>query len=119
MKRYPLLLAISVSISTAAAIASAPVEHEEIQYLLNQIGASGCQFVRNGEVHDSEAAAAHLAMKYRRGRRYVADAEQFIERIATGSSWSGEPYWVACKGKAQVTSAAWLNGSLDKHRQDG
>ncbi|TDJ52992.1 MAG: hypothetical protein E2O47_08630 [Gemmatimonadetes bacterium] len=119
MKRYPLLLAISVSISTAAAIASAPVEHVEIEYLLNQIGSSGCYFIRNGDVHDSEAAAAHLAMKYRRARRHVADAEQFIERIATASSWSGEPYLVACEGKAQVTTAAWLSGALDKHRQDG
>jgi len=119
VKRYPLLLAISVSISTAAAIASAPVEHVEIEYLLNQIGSSGCAFVRNGEVHDSQAAAAHLAMKYRRARRFVANAEQFIERIATGSSWTGEPYQMACNDKAPVASAAWLSGALERHRKDG
>jgi hypothetical protein len=114
MKLCPVLLVFAVSAAGAA-----PVEDREIGYLLSEIGSSGCQFVRNGEAHDSEAAAAHLAMKYRRARRYVADAEQFIERIATGSSWSGEPYWVACSGEAQVTSANWLTGALDKRRQDG
>ena len=59
MKFYPLLLVFAVSL----AVASAPVENEEIEYLLDQIGSSGCEFVRNGEVHDSESAAAHLAMK--------------------------------------------------------
>ena len=117
MKLYPLLLALSVSVS--AAVASAPVENEEIEYLLSQIGSSGCEFVRNGEVHDSEAAAAHLAMKYRRARRYVGSAKQFIERIASGSSISGEPYLIACQGKVHVTSATWLTAALDKHRQDG
>jgi len=111
-----LLLAFSVSISTAAAIASAPVEHEEISYLLTEIGSSGCAFVRNGRVHDSQAAAAHLAMKYRRARRHVADAEQFIERIASGSSWSGDPYFVDCDGDARVTSADWLHATLTNYR---
>jgi hypothetical protein len=115
MKLCPLLLAFSVS----AAVASAPVENEEIEYLLDQIGSSGCAFVRNGKAHDPEAAAAHLAMKYRRARRYVGNAEQFIERIATGSSWTGEPYQVACTGKAPVASAVWLSGALDQHRKDG
>ena len=115
MKLYPLLLAFSVS----AAVSSAPVENEEIEYLLDQIGSSGCAFVRNGKAHDSEAAAAHLAMKYRRAQRYVGSAEQFIERIATGSSWTGEPYQVACEDKAPVASAAWLSGALERHRKDG
>ena len=115
MKFYPLILAFAVS----TAVAGAPVEDEEIGYLLTEIGSSGCQFVRNGEAHDSEAAAAHLAMKYRRARRYVGSAEQFIERIATGSSWTGKPYQVACEGEVQVTSAAWLSGALETHRQDG
>ena len=115
MKFHPLLLAFAVS----AAVAAPPVEDEEIGYLLDEISSSGCQFIRNGEAHDAEAGAAHLQMKYRRARRHVADAEQFIERIATGSTWSGKPYWVACNGEVQVTSANWLNRVLDRHRQAG
>ena len=115
MKLYPLLLIFCFS----GAVASAPDENDEIEYLLDQIGSSGCEFVRNGDVHDSEAAAAHLAMKYRGARRYVGSADQFIERIATGSSWTGKPYQVACKGKPPVASAVWLNGALEQHREEG
>ena len=42
--------------------ASAP---EDIQYLLDAIGRSGCEFYRNGSWYAAADARSHLASKYR------------------------------------------------------
>ena len=96
------LLAIS-SLSS-----SAQTEAEtEIRWLIQVVRDSDCQFDRNGTLHSAESAANHLELKYSRGKRYADSAEAFIERLATGSSWSGEPYWMICDGD-KISSADWL-----------
>jgi len=90
---------------------------DEIEYLLQAVGDSGCMFVRNGRFHDSEEAESHLRLKYRRGARYVNSAETFIERLATKSSWSGDEYTIKCAGEPEVTSAAWLIAQLQVYRE--
>ncbi|HDY83200.1 MAG: hypothetical protein DRQ65_00945 [Gammaproteobacteria bacterium] len=89
---------------------------QEVAYLLEFVSGSGCTFVRNGDDHDSANAADHLRLKYSRGKRYVGSAEQFIDRLATESSWSGDPYTVTCEGKTQ-TSAQWLHRALAGYRR--
>ena len=64
----------------------------EIRSLIQAVRESGCEFDRNGARHKAERAAEHLELKYARGERYAGSAEAFIERLATGSSWTGEPY---------------------------
>ena len=78
--------------------ADAASQTREINYLLEFVASSGCTFIRNGDDHDSAEAADHLRLKYSRGKRYVNSAEQFIDRLATASSWSGDPYTVTCAG---------------------
>ena len=87
----------------------------EIEYLLDFVARSGCTFHRNGEDHDSVDAADHLRLKYRRGKKYANSAEQYIDRLASKSSWSGEPYTVTCDGQTQASSA-WLHEALREHR---
>ncbi len=120
MKRVPAphLCAVLLLGMLSSATLAAAAQDMEIDYLLDAIRTSGCQFVRNGESHDATAAAEHLAMKYRRARRHVADADQFIERIASASSWSGKPYYVACSVTGEVLSATWLSHALQRYRQD-
>lgn len=89
----------------------------EVQYLLKFVAESGCTFVRNGDDHDSADAADHLRLKYDRGGRYVNSAEQFIDRLATQSSWSGKAYTVTCQGKNQP-SGEWLHRALAHYRQE-
>jgi len=89
---------------------------QEIQYLLEFVSNSGCTFMRNGDDHDSPDAADHLRLKYNRGKRYVNSADQFIERLATESSWSGDAYTVTCAGQTE-TSAEWLHRALADYRQ--
>lgn len=87
----------------------------EIRSLIQAVRESGCKFDRNGTLYTAERAAEHLELKYARGERYAGSAEAFIERLATGSSWTGEPYWIICDG-AKIRSADWLVERLEASR---
>ena len=89
----------------------------EIQALLHSVETSGCQFQRNGALHDAADAADHLRLKYGRGKRHVNSAEQFIDRLATESSWTGRPYTIICDGSEEPTGA-WLHRRLAEQRAD-
>jgi hypothetical protein len=88
----------------------------EIQYLLEFVASSGCSFTRNGSTHDSADAADHLRLKYSNGKKYAGSADQFIDRLASKSSWTGKAYTVDCQGEGQ-TSNTWLHRALDDYRQ--
>jgi hypothetical protein len=88
----------------------------EITYLLNAVSQSGCTFTRNNEQYAAEDAADHLRLKYSRGKRYATSAEQFIDRLATESSWTGTPYAITCEG-ATEPSAQWLHRALSDYRE--
>ena len=107
------LLAAALALPMAAA---ADNTDQEIQYLLEFVSSSGCTFTRNGSDHDSADAADHMRLKYSRGKRYVNNAEQFIDRLATESSWTGKKYTVTCEGSTRP-SGEWLHEALDDYRQ--
>ena len=88
----------------------------EINALLEVVAKSGCDFQRNGSLHASPDAAEHLALKYSRGRRYVETTENFIDRLATKSSWSGRSYAVICDG-VETPSGSWLHAQLFELRR--
>jgi hypothetical protein len=110
-----LYLTVLFALVFSGAAASA-AEDAEVTYLLDWVAASDCTFVRNGEAHEAAEAAEHLAMKYRRVRRWIDSADEFIDRIASGSSLSGRDYLVQCPGVAEQTSRAWLSNALMDHR---
>ena len=86
----------------------------EVDSLLASVEASRCSFYRNGNWYDSKAAVAHLRDKYDYlvAHDLIATTEDFIERAATKSSLSGQPYEVKCGASAAVTSSQWLYGQL-------
>jgi len=90
----------------------------EVNFLLGYLEGSRCEFYRNGTWHDSKAAQAHLRDKYKYlvARNLVNTTEQFIERGATESSITGQPYQVRCNGGATVTSSQWLRDELARFR---
>jgi hypothetical protein len=90
----------------------------EINHLLEFVGSSGCEFYRNGSWHDPKRAQAHLRSKYQwlAARDQINTAEDFIEKAATRSSLSGQPYEVRCGGGAAVTSNRWLHDELTRYR---
>ena len=113
MKRSLVLLILLLgSITTARADTHADAE---IQALIQAVAESECEFNRNGSRHSAETAAAHLELKYSRGKRYADSAEAFIERLASKSSWSGEPYQMICNGETQP-AGDWLTVRLEALR---
>lgn len=90
----------------------------EVNFLLGDVEASGCEFYRNGTWHDAKSAQAHLRAKYKYlvARNQINTAEDFIARAATESSFSGQPYEVRCNGGAPVASKQWLQDELAHFR---
>lgn len=88
----------------------------EVDYLIRTVSESGCNFVRNGKEHSASEAADHLQMKARRGKRYYDTTEEFIDRIASKSSWSGKPYLIQCDGEPEVTASDWFARVLSEYR---
>jgi hypothetical protein len=91
-----------------------PAARAEIDRLLDRLVASGCQFERNGTLHDAAEAKAHLLRKlaYLEGRVAVRSAEQFIAQVASGSSTTGTDYTVRCGKAPPIASTAWLTAEL-------
>ena len=92
----------------------------EINYLLTRLETSDCRFFRNGKWYGAERARKHLERKlaWLDKRDLVDSAEQFIERAASESSRSGEPYLVHCGGVVML-SAVWLTEELALYRKAG
>ena len=88
----------------------------EIDRMLQQVQASDCIFIRNGSEHDAEDAADHLRLKLKRGKKYVNTTEQFIDRLASESSWTGKPYTIRCPDQDEELTGAWLHRLLDSIR---
>jgi len=106
-----LTLSSVVIVSTIAADTES-----EIQHLLATVAESPCSFMRNGKTYSAEDAASHLSMKYSRGKKYVASTEQFIDRIASKSSLSRQPYHIQCPGLERQTTRQWLTRQLEVMR---
>jgi hypothetical protein len=89
---------------------------QEIEHLIQFVATSGCDFERNDGVHDPQGAADHLRLKLSNGGRYVKTAENFIDRLASKSSWTGREYHAICEGE-RIKSSDWLYGALADYRQ--
>lgn len=105
-----------LSIAAVSAWAETPTLDVEVTYLIDEVSESGCKFVRNGKEHTASEAADHLRMKASRGKRYYDTAEEFIDRIASKSSWSGKPYTIQCGDAAAVAAADWFSRALAEYR---
>jgi hypothetical protein len=104
--------------SAAIGAPLAPAVQTEIDALLERLETSGCEFNRDGTWYPGPEAKPHLQRKlrYLEDRGMVQTAEQFIERAASGSSMSGQPYLVRCGTGAPVQSGAWLRSQLQTMR---
>ncbi|WP_020182619.1 DUF5329 domain-containing protein [Methylotenera sp. 1P/1] len=114
MNRLIFLLVLAVASSTAvAAPTSAPVR-AEIDVLLTNLQASGCEFSRNGAWYSGAEAKVHLLRKleYLEGKSTLRSTEQFIELAASSSSFTGQSYQVKCGNTPPVKSQQWLTREL-------
>jgi len=117
-----LFLLLTVTFATAGNAASlSPAARAEIDGLLSKLEASSCTFNRNGTWYPATEAKSHLLrkLKYLEDRGAVQSTEQFIERAATSSSTTGQPYLVQCGSGAPVQSGTWLLSQLQVMRASG
>ena len=106
---------LALSLPLAALATPGPAAQDEIDHLLSYVASSSCSFVRNGSEYGPVKARDHLADKYRFAGNRISTAEEFIEYLATKSSFSGAPYHVHC-GKDDQLSGAWLTAELKRYR---
>jgi len=104
-------------IALVAMPAAADSSETEIQYLLDSVGQSRCIFIRNEKSHDAAAAESHLRMKYGKAKFWIDSSEEFIERIASKSSWSGKPYFIDCPDADREPAGDWLSQKLAARRE--
>ncbi len=88
---------------------------DEIQSLLTRLESSNCKFNRNGVWYSAADARRHLERKLKSAGS-PRSAEQFVERIASKSSMTGEPYLVSCNDVVPVRSRDWLLIQLSEIR---
>jgi hypothetical protein len=115
------LLLCSVAAWLNSVAAPQPCDAAEIEYLLDAVGTSSCEFYRNGSWYGPALAAAHLREKrdVLAARGGVATAEEFITNVATHSATTGTPYRVRCAGGTTLSLVEWLSGALASRRHSG
>ena len=113
MKRQQ--LAAFLVMATVSAFGVAHATEAEIERLLQFVGTSGCGFERNGNLHPSDEAEAHLRRKLAGAKGRVKDADTFIDRVASESSWTGKPYRVTCADQ-ELLARDWLVAELQRIR---
>ena len=119
-KLLMLALIVALNILPAARAAATPVAEIEINHLLGLIEQSGCEFFRNGTWYDAQRAHAHLRAKYDAliASNQIKTAEDFIEKAASNSSLSGQPYQIRCGGGAAMTTHQWFAAALARFRNN-
>ena len=115
MTRFGLTLFLCVALATLC-VADDATMNLEIDHILDTVAASDCVFIRNGKEHGPADAKDHLNLKRRRGKKYFSNADEFIENLASSSSWSGKPYHIRCGDHEQQLASTWFNAVLSKYR---
>ena len=113
MNRCQLTICLLAAMAAITGVAHASTA--EIEHLLQYVGTSGCSFERNGSLYTPEEAEAHLRRKLAATDGRITDAGTFIDRVASKSSWTGQPYRVDC-AKTELLARDWLYTELQRVR---
>lgn len=90
-----------------------PTESQKIERLIEHVAAlKGAVFIRNGKEHDARAAAGHLRKKWNYAKDEIKTARDFIDKIATKSSLSGQPYLIRLADGREFKSGEYLHAQL-------
>jgi hypothetical protein len=102
----------------AAPAAGAPAptapltEKAKIEKLLEALASSSDTVTRNGSDYTGKQAADHLRSKWSSAGERVKTARDFIDGLASKSSFSGKPYTVKGADGKTVNAAEWFNQQL-------
>ncbi len=113
-------LSTAASLVALGAMAGPPqeqlrIEQSRIERLIMAIEArKDMKFIRNGSEYDGAAAARFLRGKLEAMGQEVTSAREFIERIASRSSMSGEPYRVKFADGKTMLASEFLSEELKR-----
>ena len=99
----------------AAIAAPPPHEQSRIERLIKAVEVrKDMTFIRNGTEYDSADAAKFLRGKLDAMGKEVSSVRDFIERIASRSSMSGEPYRVKFADGRSMPASQFLSEELKR-----
>ncbi len=106
-------------LTPATSIAQAPLAQTEVEHLLTFVAVSNCNFYRNGTWYTATQAQAHLREKLAIvfPVSQAPTAEEFIEKVATKSAFTGIAYQIRCAGDKPTAVNDWLLGELRRYRK--
>ena len=105
----------AAQVPRAGATAAQLTEAQKIQSLIHSVETlRGAVFIRNGSEYDAAKAASHLRRKLDYAGDRIKTANQFIDKLATGSSMSGKPYKIRFADGRTVESAVFFREQLRK-----
>jgi hypothetical protein len=109
-----IFLQTSVLQSVRAQTAPA-AERQKIDALIKSIAdATDLKFVRNGNAYDATIAAKFLRGKLAANDAEVKTARTFIDKVASFSGTSGEPYLIRRSDGTEIKSKDYLLAELRK-----
>jgi len=111
------IAAAAVALSVCSAALSAadlpPAEEKQIEALIATIERmTDATFIRNGQPYGAAAAAEFLRRKWRHREAEVRSANDFIEKVASFSSTSGQPYRIRFSDGRETACSTFLRTEL-------
>ncbi len=93
-------------------------ERQKIEALIQQIEhLSDAVFIRNNKTYPAKTAALFLRGKWEATLEDITTAQDFIVKIASVSSTSGQPYRIRFSDGREVPSGEYLGAALKKLEQ--
>jgi hypothetical protein len=116
MFRRSFLVSVALGSAMVGARATPPArEQSRIERLIRFVETQkDMKFIRNGSEYTCAEAARFMRGKLESMGGEVTTAREFIERIATRSSMSGEPYHVKFADGRMVPAARFLSDELER-----
>lgn len=91
-----------------------PAEDQRIEALLVHLAAQkDLRFIRNGSDYDAATAVKFLRGKWDRQRAAIRTAHDFVEKVASKSSATGQPYLIRLADGREVPCRDYLLARLE------
>ena len=109
-----MFIALSGMAQAQTAVLVKPLtEDQKIEKLIASVEkATNIQFYRNGSYHDATTAASHLRLKRKKAGNAVKTASDFIEKLASKSSMTGEEYKIKYSTGKEVKARDYFYAQL-------
>jgi hypothetical protein len=108
-----LVLLLGWSMARAQAVPES--EKQKIEALINRVSdLKGAKFIRNGTEYDVNTAVRFLRGKWKANDKAVRSARDFVDKVASVSGTSGNPYHIRFQDGRETTSRNFLLGELKK-----